>query len=71
MLNELRLGALLDGVRGQSAVDRNAVARLLSDVSRLAAAVPQLAELDLNPVRVGADGPMAFDCVMVLGEALA
>ena len=71
MLNELRLGALLDGVRGQSAVDRNAVARLLSDVSRLAAAVPQLAELDLNPVRVGADGPMAVDCVMVLGEALA
>jgi acetyltransferase len=27
---------------------------------------PVLAELDLNPVLVGAAGPVAVDCVMVL-----
>jgi len=66
MLNELRLRALLDGVRGQPAADRQAVARLLSDLSRWAAATPGLAELDLNPVRAGPAGAVAVDCVMML-----
>ena len=67
MLAELRMGALLDGVRGQPAVDRGAIARLLADLSRWAAAMqPMLAELDLNPVMVGVGGPVAVDCVMVL-----
>ena len=69
MLAELRMGALLDGVRGQSAVDRRAVAQLLADLSCWAAATPRLAELDLNPVRVGPAGPVAVDCVMVLRDA--
>lgn len=67
MLAELRMGALLDGVRGQPAVDRGAIARLLADLSRWADAMqPMLAELDLNPVMVGVSGPVAVDCVMVL-----
>lgn len=69
MLGELRMGALLDGVRGQSAVDRNAIAQMLAGLSRWAAAMRQrLAELDLNPVLVGPQGPVAVDCVMVLRE---
>ena len=67
MLRELRMTALLDGVRGQSAVDRPAIATMLSRLSYWAAAMePVLAELDLNPVLVGAAGPVAVDCVMVL-----
>jgi acetyltransferase len=67
MLAELRGAALLDGVRGQPPVDRMALARLLADLSRWAAAMqPWLAELDLNPVRVGPAGPVAVDCVMLL-----
>jgi len=69
MLAELRMGALLDGVRGQPAVDRNAIARLLSDLARWAHGMaPVLAELDLNPVMVGPEGPIAVDCVMVLRD---
>lgn len=67
MLAELRMGALLDGVRGQPGVDRNAISRLLADLSRWAESMqPVLAELDLNPVLVGSAGPVAVDCVMVL-----
>ncbi len=67
MLGELRMSTMLDGVRGQPAVDRGAIAQLLADLSRWAAAMqPVLAELDLNPVLVGTDGPVAVDCVMVL-----
>lgn len=68
MLAQLRMGALLDGVRGQPAVDRHAVARLLARLSAWAAATDRLAELDLNPVRVGPEGPLAVDCVMVLRD---
>lgn len=67
LLAELRLAPLLDGVRGQPAVDRGTLAQLLSSLSRWAAAMePWLAELDLNPIRVGPEGPVAVDCVMVL-----
>ncbi|MEN9629282.1 MAG: hypothetical protein RJA10_2509 [Pseudomonadota bacterium] len=67
MLRELRMGAVLDGVRGQPGVDRGALAQMLSRLSHWAAAMaPWLAELDLNPVLVGAHGPLAVDCVMVL-----
>ena len=69
MLSELRMAALFDGVRGQSGVDRYAIASMLSNLSRWAAATePRLAELDLNPVLVGASGPVAVDCVMILKD---
>lgn len=69
MLRELRMTALFDGVRGQSGVDRHAIANMLSKLSHWAVAMePWLAELDLNPVLVGAAGPIAVDCVMVLQD---
>jgi acyl-CoA synthetase (NDP forming) len=57
---------LLDGLRSAKALwsgrlDRAAVRELLLKVSRLAELVPELAELDLNPVRVSSDGCVALD----------
>ncbi len=69
MLAELRMSAILDGVRGQPAVDRMRIARLLSDLSVWAVGMaPVLDELDLNPVLVGPSGPVAVDCVMILRD---
>jgi hypothetical protein len=69
MLAELRMAPLLDGVRGQPAVDRRrhraaAQSRAVALGGRPCSR--WLAELDLNPVRVGPEGPLAVDCVMVL-----
>ena len=67
MLDELKARAVLDGVRGAAAVDRQAVARMVSAVSCLgAAAGPRLRELDLNPVLAGPEGATAVDWMMVL-----
>jgi len=67
MLDELKSRAVLDGVRGAPPVDRTAVARMVSAVSRLgAAAGPRLRELDLNPVLAGPQGATAVDWLMVL-----
>ncbi len=66
MLDELRLGSLLDGVRGRPAVDRGRIAEMLSRLSAWADMMsPVLSELDLNPVLVGQNGPVAVDCVMI------
>lgn len=58
---------LLDGLRSSAALwssgklDRAAVRELLLKVSRLAELVPEIAELDLNPVRARSDGCVALD----------
>jgi len=58
---------LLDGLRSSAALwssgqlDRADVRELLLKVSRLAELVPEIAELDLNPVRVRPDGCVALD----------
>lgn len=67
MLDELRMKAIFDGVRGSLPVDKYAIAKLISKVSQFADSVSsRLIELDLNPILMGADGPLAVDCVMVV-----
>jgi acyl-CoA synthetase (NDP forming) len=67
MLGELRGAALLGPFRGRPAVDVTAVAELIARVSQLLVELPEIVELDLNPVLVGADGD---GCVAVDGLAV-
>jgi hypothetical protein len=61
-LKALKSYALLEGARGGMAVDTGAFAALVSRVSTLVAAHPEIVELDLNPVRIFRDGrAMALD----------
>jgi acetate---CoA ligase (ADP-forming) len=52
MLSRLRAGRLLDGYRGMPPGDREALVTLITRVSALVEVVPELRELDLNPVKV-------------------
>jgi len=52
MLDRLRARKLLDGYRGAPPGDRAALISVILRVSALVAAVPELRELDLNPVKV-------------------
>ena len=52
MLDQLRGRALLDGFRGAPAADRAALLDVLLRISALVELVPELVELDLNPVIV-------------------
>lgn len=66
MLDELKGRAILGGVRGRAAVNREALERMISAVSVFgAAAGGRLRELDLNPVLAGSDGAVAVDWLMV------
>jgi acetate---CoA ligase (ADP-forming) len=66
MLDSLRAGALLDGYRGRDGGDRDALVKLLVDLSRAAAEVPEISELDLNPIFVADDGVLAADARCLL-----
>jgi acyl-CoA synthetase (NDP forming) len=56
MLDRLKAGRLLDGYRGMPAGDRAALIDVILRVSALVEVVPELRELDLNPVKVLAPG---------------
>jgi acyl-CoA synthetase (NDP forming) len=61
LLAGLRGASVLRGARGGDPVDIDALAALVSAVGDLIAAVPEIAEIDLNPVLVSAAGAMAVD----------
>jgi len=61
MIVAVRAAPLLLGRAGQPAVDTTALAGLLLRVSRLADDLPEVAELDLNPVIARPDGVVAVD----------
>ena len=62
MVASLRAAPLLDGYRGAPKVDRRALVALLEQIARVAEEVPELVELDLNPILVSPDGVLAVDC---------
>jgi acetate---CoA ligase (ADP-forming) len=68
LLLSLRGARVLLGARGRDPVDIDALASLVARVSEVAAAHPELAELELNPVLAGASGALALDARVVLGD---
>ncbi|MFJ6758633.1 acetate--CoA ligase family protein [Streptomyces sp. NPDC091273] len=67
LLRGLRTAALLDGVRGRPAVDVAAAAAVIERITTVAAAHPEIAELEVNPLLVRPDGALALDARAVLG----
>ena len=55
---------MLFGYRGSVTVDVAALEQLLLRVARLADSLPEVAELELNPVVVAADGISVLDATV-------
>jgi acetyl coenzyme A synthetase (ADP forming)-like protein len=71
MLRELRTFPLLEGFRGAPHADVEAVEDIVTRVAALAAAHPEIAELDCNPVIAGPDGAVIVDARIRLAPAPA
>ena len=61
MWQSLHGAPLLTGYRGSEAANTGAVEDLLLRVGRMAEEIPEVAELDLNPLLAGPDGVVAVD----------
>ena len=68
MLAGIRGAALLGAVRGQPAVDRDALVAVLRRISQLAVDFPEIGEVDVNPLLGFADRAVAVDARVMLGE---
>ena len=69
LIHGVHAAPLLLGHRGSVPVDTAALADLLLRVSRLAGDLPEVAELDLNPVIATPGGAQAVDARIRVGPA--
>jgi succinyl-CoA synthetase beta subunit len=61
MLDELKLAPVLHGLRGEAPVDLPSLATVISTFSRLLVDVPELEEVEINPLMAGPGGVLAVD----------
>src|SRR5438094_5804360 len=71
MLDGIAAAPILKGVRGADPVDREALARIIENVSQLVSDFAEIAEMDLNPVFATKDGATAADVRIVVDFAPA
>jgi hypothetical protein len=71
LVRELRGAPLLTGLRGRPALDLAAAARAAAALSRFAAAHPEVAEVEVNPLLVLRQGALALDARIILGRPSA
>lgn len=67
MVREIRGFPLLQGLRGSGARDVGAVVDFLVKTAALVEANPEIREIDVNPLRVSAEGVLALDARVILG----
>jgi len=68
MLEELKMAPLLHGVRGEPPLDRGALATIISRFGQLLVDLPELTEIEINPLMAGPHGAVAVDARARLGR---
>ncbi len=66
MIDEIRMSKLLGAFRGKPAVDRLALVKALVNLGDLGYRTNEIAEIDINPVMIDGDSPIAVDALVVL-----
>jgi len=71
LLDRLKTQKLLNGFRGFTAVDRNALADILVRLGELGVAFEQIKEIDINPLIVSEGIPVAVDATIIIENTMA
>jgi len=66
MMEEIKTKKLLDEFRGSPAVDKKALAKALVGIGNLGIDHDEIAEIDINPVIIAGDQPIAVDALVIL-----
>lgn len=69
MIGRTRVAATLGAFRGARPIDDEALVRVLVRVSEMVCELPQLGEMDINPLIADANGAVAVDARIVLDRA--
>jgi acetyltransferase len=68
MVGAIRLAPLLAGARGARAADLGAVRRALHALARLILEVPEVSDVEVNPLRCAAEGAVALDARILVSR---
>ncbi len=68
LMDEIGAKVLLDSVRGEPAVDRAALAKIIMAVGRMAEDHPEIGEIDVNPLLIDGSTPVAVDALIAVGD---
>ena len=70
LIGRTRTARLLKGYRDVPTADENAIALLLVKLAQLAADLPEVAEMDLNPILANHEGVIVLDARIAMAEAV-
>jgi acyl-CoA synthetase (NDP forming) len=68
MMQEIKAHKILDAVRGMEAVDRDILSEMLITVGKIGMENDAIKEIDINPVIISGNRPVAVDALIVLQE---
>ncbi len=68
MMDEIRSRNLLGEFRGKPAVNKDVLADILVSVGQIGLELDEIAEIDLNPLIIKDDAPVAVDALIVLKQ---
>lgn len=69
MMRSIRAHKILDAVRGMPKVDQDVLSTALMAVGQIALDHPEIAEIDINPLIIRGNKPIAVDALVVLTDA--
>ncbi len=70
MMQEIRGHKILDAVRGMEAADKKRLTDMLINIGRIGLEIPEISEIDLNPVILSGSKPVVVDALIVLKQAI-
>ncbi len=71
MMDEIKAKKLLDQFRGKPAVNRDILAKALVNLGKIGLEIEEVAEIDINPLIIHEDMPIAVDALVVLRDKKA
>ena len=66
MMREIKGHKILDAVRGMEAADQKRLTEMLINIGRIGLEIPEVLEIDLNPVIISGSDPVVVDALIVL-----
>ena len=66
MIESLRSSKLFEGVRGETAVDKETLIEAIGRLAQLVTDFPEITELDINPLLASPEGAKVLDVRVVI-----
>ncbi|MBF0229663.1 MAG: acetate--CoA ligase family protein [Desulfamplus sp.] len=71
MINEISAKAIFENFRGEKAIDKEQIKSVLSGLSKIALSLPEIKEVDINPLIATSDGQLVAVDALIIKDVVA